>query len=315
MPRLSQVERERARDRLQRFVLRARRVMAHSLVQEHMDLLQEVAHGTFKIKTIKDAETGEYEQRLLMELPPEEAFESFAARLRPFTIRDERVYWENVLDAIQGLTSQEVLDDVIDIEQLREAWAGVTQGRKTAQAYSVITENGQLTDKELANDWLNSDALHAQAISSAVGNDLDLDHRYQAAAGVYARLGAAVNATYNVIAYLVREGLLDLDEAVFTERVTAETSIDMQLAGGYSAPVGSTPMPTDLVDPLDLDPAWTPIYEDFEDIIEAKRENEAKEAEAAKCPETRGTGGVRIRWPDGKVTTARWVYQAESWSR
>ena len=40
----------------------------------------------FKVETIKDPETGTYEQRLLVELPPEEAFESFAARVRPFTI-------------------------------------------------------------------------------------------------------------------------------------------------------------------------------------------------------------------------------------
>ncbi len=78
-----------------------------------MDLLQEVADGTFKVETIKDPETGTYEQRLLVELPPEEAFESFAARVRPFTISDEPVNWALVLDAVEGLTPQETLDEVI----------------------------------------------------------------------------------------------------------------------------------------------------------------------------------------------------------
>lgn len=296
------MERERARDRLERFVLRARRVNAHSLVRDHLKLLQAVADGSFKIRTVKNTETGEYEQRLLIELPPEEAFESLAARLRPFTMRDEPVYWELVLDALEGLTSQETRDEIIDIEQLRAAFSAVTEGRKTPQAYSVITEAGNLTDKELAHDWLNSDALHAKAIKSAAGSGLDLNRRYQAAAGVYTRLGAAMDATYNVIAYLVTEGLLDLDTEVFSKRVIAETSIDVKLVGGYSAPVGSTPMPTNLVDPTDLDPAWTPIHEDFEQIIQS-------EQAAAKCDEVRGTRGVQIRWPDGTVTTARWVYQ------
>ena len=117
-----------------------------------------------------------------------------------------------------------------------------------------------------------SDALHAQVITSAVGKDLGLDERYQAAAGVYARLGAAVNATYNMIAHLVRDGLLDLDKAVFTERMLAETSIDMPMVGGYSAPVGSAPMPSDMSDTSELDPkVWRPIWEEFEEIIEARK--------------------------------------------
>jgi hypothetical protein len=268
MPRISHTE------RLERFVLRARRVMAHSLFRDHMDLLQAVADGTFKVKVIKDPETGEREQRLLIELPPEEAFESFAARLRPVTIRDEPVYWELVLDAIEALAPAEVRDEVIDIDSLRAAYAEVTQGKKTAQAYFVMTQSGQMTDLQIADLWLYSDALHAQVINSAVGNDLGLDERYQAAAGVYARLGACVNATYNVIAHLAREGLIELDEAVFTERVTAETSIDRAIMG-YSSEVGA-PMPTDISDALALDPeVWRPIWKDFEQIIEARKNDEA----------------------------------------
>src|SRR5271165_1600706 len=282
-------------ERLERFVLRARRVMAHSLIRDHMDLLQELADGTFKVKVMKNPEPGDREQRLLLELPPEEAFESFAARLRPFTIRDEPVYWELVLDAVADLTPQEIRDEVIDLEGLRAAYDDATQGKNTAQAYSVITENGQLTDLQLADLWMYSDALHAQVITSAVGKDLGLDERYQAAAGVYARLGAAVNATYNMIAHLVREGLLDLDKAVFTERMLAETSIDMPMVGGYSAPVGSAPMPSDMSDTSELDPkVWRPIWEEFEEIIEARK----KEKAADRCPQCRGTGGVQIRWPN-----------------
>lgn len=191
--RLSRPERERARDRLERFVLRARKVMAHSLIRDQMELLQVVADGNFKFGVSKDPETGEL--RFLAELPAEEALESFAARLRPFTMREERVYWELALDAIADLTPQDLLDEVFDIEGLRTMFADITARKKSAQAYFVMTDSGQLTDMELADLWLNSDALHAQAINSTVGNEVGLDERFRAAAGVYARLGAAVSNT------------------------------------------------------------------------------------------------------------------------
>jgi hypothetical protein len=296
--RLSRPERERARDRLERFVLRSRKVMAHSLIRDQMDLLQSVADGSFKVKVTKDSETGDREQRFLLELPNEEALESFAARLRPFTIRDERVYWEAVLDAIADLTPQVLLDEVLDIEDLRKVFADITTGKKSAQAYYMMTDSGQLTDMELADLWLNSDALHAQAINSAIGNELGLDERFRAAAGVYARLGAIVSNTLALITHLVREGVLELDQSVFTERVLAETSVDDVMAGGYSAPAGSTSMPTDMSEVTDLDPNWRPIWEEFEEIIEARTaEAEQRERAASPCRHCRGVDGFQFRGP------------------
>jgi hypothetical protein len=61
--------------------------------------------------------------------------------------------------------------------------------------------------------------VHARKITSAVGLDLGLDERYQAAAGVYARLGAVVSNTYALIAYLFREGLM-----IETRRVVVHRS-------------------------------------------------------------------------------------------
>jgi hypothetical protein len=197
---------------------------------------------------------------MMIELPPEEAFESFAARLRPFTMRKEPVYWELVLDALEELVSPETLAEIVDIDDLRKHWSTVAEGRKMAQAYYVVTEKGQLSDVELADLWLNSDALHTQLIQSPAGKELSLDQRYRAAAGVYARIGACVNATYNVIVHLVQEGLLELDPDVLTVLVLAKTSVDFP-AQIYSAELGAE-LPTDL---SNLDPeVWRPIHEDIE---------------------------------------------------
>ena len=55
----------------------------------------------------------------------------------------------------------------------------------------------------------------------------------------------------------------------------------------------------------DLDPnVWRPMWKEMEDIIAATKQQEDEEANP--CSICRGTGGVRIRWPDGKVTTVRW---------
>jgi hypothetical protein len=53
-----------------------------------------------------------------------------------------------------------------------------------------------------------------------------------------------VSNTYTLLAHLVQEGALELDQSAFTERALAETSVDDPMVGAYSAPAGPTPMPT-----------------------------------------------------------------------
>jgi hypothetical protein len=248
------------RARLEKFVLRARKVLEHSLIREYMDLMNELASGTIRVRVLFNRQTGESEPRMRMELPPEEAFESFAARLRPFTMRDEPIYWEVVIDALEKSLSKDTLADLVDIGGLRDHWSNVLQGVKSTQAFYMQTKNGTMTDVQLASLWLNSDFLHAKPIHSAIGQDMTLDKRYQAAAGFYARLGACVQSTYRLVKHSVAEGLLRLDPAVFTERVVVETTIDIP-GQIYSAKLG-TELPSDL---SNLDPkVWRPIHEDIE---------------------------------------------------
>ncbi|WP_156767944.1 hypothetical protein [Mycobacterium sp. E1386] len=259
------------RDRLQRFVLRARKVIAHSLVREHPGLLRAAAQGNITLQVQWNRKTGEGKHRLQMTLPPEEQFESFAARIRPFTTGKEPVYWSAVLDALEKLLSKETLEELVDIEGLRTYWRERVEGSTVAHAYYAMTENGTITDVKLADMWLNSDALHTQLIQSAIGKDMSLTERYKAAAGVYTRIGVCVEDTLWLISYLVGEGLLDIDKSVFNDAIFADTEIDFELFGAYCAPVGSEPMPTDMADLADLtNPAaldtskWTPIHLDPE---------------------------------------------------
>lgn len=249
-----------ARERVGRFVLRARKLNEHSLLRDHQELMNQLASGTIQVRVQINMTTGEAQHKVQIELPIEEQFESFAARVRPFTMRKEPVYWEVVLDALESLLSAETLAEVVDIQGLRDQWSNVLQGTQVTQAYYMVSQDGKMTDVALAELWLYSDFLHSQPIQSAAGKSFTLNQRYQAAAGVYARIGACVNNTYNVIGGLAEAGLLSLDPDVFTESVLADTSIEM--AGRvYSAELGTEP-PSGLSDP---DPSvWRPVHEDIE---------------------------------------------------
>jgi hypothetical protein len=250
------------RDRVQRFVVRARRVLAHSLVRDHLDLLSKAAQGAITVHVEWNHVTGETEHRLQMKLPAEEQFESFAARLRPFVMRKESVYWAVVLDALEKLLTEETLADIVDMQALRDYWSEVVEGSQVAaQAYYVMTDSGQLSDVQLADLWLNSDALHTQPIQSAIGKNMSLNERYKAAAGVYSRIGACLQYTYAFIDYLVSEGLLEVDKSAFTQQVLADCEID-QPTQAYCVPLGGAPMPTGLAE-LDLS-KWKPVHEDPE---------------------------------------------------
>ncbi len=131
--------------------------------------------------------------------------------------------------------------------------------------------------------------LHAQVIESEVGNDLGFDERYQAAASVYARLGAAVNGTYNLLAHLVRDEHITLNKEAFREPVMTKTTIDVRMEAAYTAPAGSTPMPTRSRRRIGTGSGWTPVYQEFEQIIQARQDREALQARAKKCPRCRGT--------------------------
>jgi len=95
---------------LNRCVLRARRIEAHSLASDRQALL---SLSEFKL-------TGHIQLDGTMEmrraLPAEEAFESLAARVRPVLVKSESVHHSKVLNAIQAgieTTESEIPEDLL----------------------------------------------------------------------------------------------------------------------------------------------------------------------------------------------------------
>src|SRR5690606_21449147 len=91
---------------LRRFVLRARRVQAHSLVQSWDELLYH-AGGEFQGQIDVSGRMS-----ITRRLPSdEEVFESLASRVRPLTVKSEPVYYVKVLDAIDRALGDSDVDE------------------------------------------------------------------------------------------------------------------------------------------------------------------------------------------------------------
>jgi hypothetical protein len=251
---------------LEAFVLRARRVMQHSLIRDQRSLMNDLCKGQFTVSMMKSTETGEVTRQSMREpLPPEELFESLAARMRPLILAAEpTIYYERVFDAVEALVPAESLGELVEpMTSWRNDWKSVAD--RTAgnppQAFLVMTEDGQATDWELAYAWLYSDLVHADPLKRHTELRVGINVRFHAAAGVIARILERVERTLAMVQLLDEEGLIDLDPAVYTEDVVVKPDFSFELTMAYSAPVG-TPLPVDVTQ---LDPSvWTSLAEDVE---------------------------------------------------
>lgn len=242
---------------LEAFVLRARRILEHSLIRDHRELMTQVFSGEQTVLVTENTKTGEVGYELKMEFPAEELMESLAARIRPLLLGKELVSYKKVLTAIERAVPAERLAEYSEpIQWWREHWRERVEKSQHAQAYQVVTATGVVSDRELMHAWLYGDLVHADDIErSTLG--LSIDERYRAAAGVVSRIGECVERTYELVRLLVDEGLLDLSPAVFDKPVTVKDPNLLKKVEAYVAPVG-TPIPDELGD---LGDEWRPANE------------------------------------------------------
>lgn len=235
------------------FLLRARRVLSHSLIREQAALMAKLHTGEFTLIVTRNKVTGETTQRRQVEYPPEEALESLASRVRPLILRGEPIYYGKVFDAIEHLVGAGRLDQEIDVAWWRNYWHEATDANLDAQAYWVATESGSITDRKLLYAWLYGDVLHAKSPRSPVIRDLDINERYYAAAPVIARICNRVILTQFMVNGLREKGLITVDPSVLSDAVAVSvTSVD-EAVTAYTAEVGA-PRPASLANPDDFDP-------------------------------------------------------------
>lgn len=241
---------------IEAFVLRARRVCAHSLASDPDAL---VALIKPKWHVVVDESTGK--STVTRHLPPEESVESLAARVRPLILKRDPVHWGKVLNAL-GLLLRDRPDTTSAMEYLqwlRGQWGGINSGSDAVRAYSVqkgrVDGEGptsDISDNSLAFAWFYGDVVHADTARRDAARDFTVVDRFEAAVHVVARVAWLTHATLDFIKQLREQGALETDGWVFDEDVVVAVMEITREAKVFVAPV-DTPQPGSLHEGLSGD--------------------------------------------------------------
>ncbi|MEU4745916.1 hypothetical protein AB0G02_36385 [Actinosynnema sp. NPDC023658] len=199
------------------FIVRARRIQAHSLVRD-LTVLSDLARERFDVHLSPDGTS-----RIRHRLPPdEEVFESLAARVRPLLLDKESVYHFKVTKALKRLLDTSPAPDVEqyrdESNELREAWKTAT----TAETYGLVQWRGTevpdtltpVSNVLLAEAWMYIDLVHVdpdQRRRDAL--DYPMRQRYLAAVRYYCRIAELVVRTLRYVEKLRDAGVVVLDAA------------------------------------------------------------------------------------------------------
>lgn len=224
---------------LDRFVLRARRVAAHSLAQSR-EKLEAYARGLFQAKIdLANNVT------ISTNLPDEEMFESLVARLRPITVKREPIFYETVLDALGQVLSDDDEAERQHLEELRRRWRRTEiQGTQT-QGYTVQAINGQMptsvvTDTQLAAGWLYADLVHADPTGpKADALEHSFRDRFGAAVCVFSQIAVLTLSTLDLIKELQRQSKLQVSAASWDDPVVIGDEEAPLMSRVYRAPLGT----------------------------------------------------------------------------
>lgn len=203
---------------LSAFVLRARRVEAHSLVQDRDNL---IAFAQMRMKVRFDA-TG-HPIAIERALPAEEALESLAARLRPVILEEESTYFEKAAVATQFFARENAPTEMAVLRSLRAKFKDLLDPAKSPVITQIGNTSGALLQslgvRELANGWLYGDLVHADHDRHSASRDFDIGERFGAAAGMYSNVAILTVNLLGVVRKLQADGVLQIPDTVFSEDV------------------------------------------------------------------------------------------------
>ncbi|MEU5760387.1 hypothetical protein [Nocardia sp. NPDC047648] len=267
--------------RIKAFVLRARRIVAHSLWREHRDTMEKLRTAEMKVNITQNLLTGETTYTHREEFPSEELLESLAARVRPLILESEELYYPKVLDSIATLVPAANFPDyVLPIEDWHTLWASVATRDESAQAYYIVTDGGAASDQDLMYAWLYGDVVHADD-KEAEAKGLGIEQRYKAAAGIVTRIVECVESTLLLVQELIAEQVLTVDQELFEREVVVKRTVFETPLRQARVADRETPLPLH-VGPLDHS-----IWTDMAEFV-------APGIQAAKCAtwwKTRGLPG------------------------
>jgi len=246
---------------LDHFIRRARRVLTHSLWVHEREMLKPHIAGEMTFNVEEDTSTGAISVTGVARppFPDEERFESLAARVRPFLLGSEPVHFTKVLEALEKLVAESADPNLeIDLPGLRREWetrcAKPKPGARPeddCQAWTVTTEYGTYSDRQLADRWIYCDLVHADELNSEFAGT-SLEDRWHEAVPFVARVVEVIEWTYSIVRYLDNLGIVTLSASALTDQVS--NPIREWEADGtvWTAPVGTAP-------PSNLEPLPPPF--------------------------------------------------------
>lgn len=229
---------ERIRRKLAWFVVRARRVETHSLMQDPVSVSDWASGPPATIEAGPDGVT-----RIRWMLPAEEPFESLAARCRPFILDRDAVHFLSNLSDLQSLvqSDEELMEKVA---QLRKDWIKrVGKGGDDAFTVAEVHADGTMPDpkgdRALGYRWVYGDLVHGDDIREEVGA-LNIDQRYRAGVRLVSNIAFQVMKLYQLIRAAQSRGLVELDPEAFTMKVSADPDRAYPVGIVATGPVGAT---------------------------------------------------------------------------
>lgn len=275
---------ERHLNALKSFVLRARRIRAHSLAQD-AKLLMELQNPKMTIHFTP--ETGD--MRVTTKVPPEEQVESAAARVRPLILNTEDTYHAKVMNALLYFAQKAGLSATAleSIREMKRQWAKTNPKGKSLGFYEVrVQKNGEpetrISDNALAFSWIYGDVVHADTERREEGKAFGVEERYRAAVPVVVRLMMLAMVTLTITERLNADGMLpDLggvfDEDVVVTETEIEIAVKTQVFVAEYDEDGKIPEPPDM--DQEFGEGWVPFAEAFKDQFPAPVKPEGTDGE------------------------------------
>lgn len=256
-----------ARDILRRFVIRARRVEAHSLVQNRA--VEKYAEPSMTIDYKEGQPT-----RIKRAMPDQEIFESLAARTRPCILGSEPVYLDKVFRSIDMLLGERQLTGHVKqyLDSCRKTFQNLHDKDK-GTSYSIQTYNADnvpegepLSDLLIGEAWLYSDLVHADPKDDkAKALKLSYRDRYYAGTSFFSVLAIVIFNMLNLVTFINSQYHLGIDEEAWKEQVVASEE-DSEIAAERMVV-----LPYDAKVPEGIDPSTLPGAIDVTSPTEAIR--------------------------------------------
>lgn len=230
-------------NQLARFVVRLRRVAAHSLAKD-IEVLGEYATGTSKLQ-VSTAQT--VLRRLV---PSQEELESLGARVRPLLLEKEQVHYRRGIGALGYLllNSENTADSAKMSEMcknLKKEWRSLEEhyhdaGDPTVQVFdSADQETYTHTWRELAWAWVYIDLVHEDTSRIADSGRYGIIERYWGGMVLMARAARRAVAHLGLIRECVESGYIELPAFAFEEKVEVSQEDFVRQVTAHSAPIGT----------------------------------------------------------------------------